>query len=184
VAVPLKGRLLVATPVLDDPNFDRTVVWLLEHGDDGALGVVLNRPSTLAVAEPLPGWADLAGPLPVVFVGGPVSSSSVIGLARVTGEVPPGSWEPVAGAIGVVDLTTDPLLLTPVVGALRCFAGYSGWGSGQLEGELLDGAWVVVDAEAGDAFTDDPAGLWRAVLARQPNELARMALVPDDPTLN
>jgi putative transcriptional regulator len=184
VAVPLKGRLLVATPVLDDPNFDRTVVWLLEHGDDGALGVVLNRPSALAVAEPLPGWADLAGPLPVVFVGGPVSSSSVIGLARVTGEVPPGSWEPVAGTIGVVDLTTDPLLLTPVVADLRCFAGYSGWGSGQLEGELLDGAWVVVDAEVGDAFTDDPAGLWRAVLARQPNELARMALVPDDPTLN
>ena len=179
-----KGRLLVATPLLDDPNFFHAVVWLLEHGDDGALGVVLNRPSDLPVAEPLPGWADFAGQLPVLFVGGPVAVGSVIGLARVAGEVPDGSWEPVSGSVGVIDLGADPAIVGPSVGTLRCFAGYAGWSAGQLEDEIAEGAWFVVDAEPADLFTDDPAGLWRAVLARQPNELARLALVPDDPTLN
>ena len=184
MAVPLKGRLLVATPVLDDPNFDRTVVWLLEHGDEGALGVVLNRPSTLTVAEPLPGWADLAEPLPVVFVGGPVSSSSVIGLAQVTGEVPAGAWEPVAGTVGVVDLTTDPMLVSPAITALRCFAGYAGWGAGQLEEELEEQSWVVLPARASDVFTTAPDMLWAEVLRRNGGGLAVLALLPEDPHVN
>jgi putative transcriptional regulator len=182
----LKGRLLVATPLLEDPNFDRAVVWLLEHGDEGALGVVLNRPSELPVADPLPGWAELAGRLPVVFVGGPVSANAVIGLARMDARAPvlDGVWESVDGPVGVLDLAADPALVAPAVGTLRCFAGYAGWSPGQLEAEIDDGAWFVVDADPGDPFTDQPGRLWRSVLARQPNELARLALVPDDPTLN
>lgn len=184
MAAALKGRLLVATPMLDDPNFDRSVVWVLEHGEEGALGVVLNRPSDLPLAEPLPEWSDLAGALPVVFVGGPVSAGSVIGLARVAGDLPPGVWEPVVDSIGVIDLTADPVLLASAVTSLRCFAGYAGWGPEQLESELVEGAWLVVDADPGDPFSEDPRRLWRTVLARQPNPLARLAHVPDDPSLN
>src|SRR5688500_12083254 len=121
----LKAKLLVATPMLDDPNFDRTVVWLLEHGEEGALGLVLNRPSELPVAEPLPSWVDHAGPLPVVFLGGPVSTNAVIGLARVSGDAPEGAWEQVLGAVGVLDLTTDPAMLAPVLAGFRCYAGYA-----------------------------------------------------------
>ena len=180
----LKSRLLVATPLLGDPNFDRTVVWMLEHGDEGALGVVLNRPSGMPVAEPLPSWSDLAVEPPVLFVGGPVSPSSVIALARVRGELPTDAWEPVLGSVGVLDLSADPAPLAPAISALRCFAGYAGWGPGQLELELDEGAWFVVDADPFDAFSDEPGELWRSVLGRQPNELARLAMVPDDPTLN
>jgi putative transcriptional regulator len=183
--VSFKGRLLVAAPILDDPNFDRTVVWLLEHGGDGALGVVLNRPSELPVADPLPGWADRTGGLPVVFVGGPVSVSSVIGLAQVgDGGAPEGTWEPVAGPVGVLDLAADPDLVGPAIRTLRCFAGYAGWSAGQLEDEIGQGAWFVVDADDDDLFTDHPGDLWRRVLARQPGELARVARVPADPSIN
>lgn len=180
----IKGRLLVAAPLLGDPNFDRTVVWLLEQGEDGALGIVLNRPSELPVAEPLPGWEELTGTLPVVFLGGPVSAGSVIGLASIGGEAPVGLWEPVIGRVGVLDLAADPDAVRAAVETVRCFAGYAGWGPGQLEEELVAGAWFVVEVHPQDPFTADPDGLWRAVLARQPNELARIALVPDNPTLN
>ena len=180
----LKARLLVATPLLGDPNFDRTVVWLLEHGDDGALGIVLNRPSELPVAEPLPAWNLLTGLDAVVFQGGPVSTSSVIGLARVRAEAPEGTWAPVLGEIGVLDLAADPDDVGPALAGLRCFAGYAGWGGGQLEAEIEQGAWFVVDVDPTDPFTEHPEGLWRAVLARQGPELARFALVPDDPRVN
>src|SRR5439155_8820672 len=129
-----KGRLLVATPLLTDPNFDRTVVLMLEDNDEGALGLVLNRPSELVVEEPLPDWADLSAPPPVVFVGGPVSVSSVIALARRT-QAPDEldeTWTAVLGPIGVLDLTADATLLQAVVGDVRVFAGYAGWGAEQL----------------------------------------------------
>jgi putative transcriptional regulator len=180
----LKALLLVATPMLGDPNFDRTVVWVLEHGDDGALGVVLNRPSDLPVADPLPSWNLLTGALDVVFLGGPVSTSSVIGVARVRSGTPAGAWAPVMDEIGVLDLGIDPDDVGPALLGLRCFAGYAGWGSGQLESEIDQGAWFVVDTDPNDVFTEHPADLWRTVLARQRPELARFALVPDDPRVN
>ena len=180
----LKGRLLVATPVLGDPNFDHTVVLLLEHNDDGALGLVLNRPSGLEVADPLPEWRPYTGDPDVVFIGGPVSRSSVIALASVDGEAPVSSWEQVVGPVGVVDLSRDPDAIGGTLTAVRVFAGYAGWGSGQLEMEIGEGAWYVVSAEPADVFTDSPEQLWRRVLARQPGELARVALVPEDPSLN
>ncbi len=180
----LKGRLLVATPLLGDPNFERTVILLLEHGAEGALGLVLNRPSGVVVDEPLPEWARWSQAPEVVFVGGPVSRNAVIGLARASGDLPDAAFEQVLGPVGVLDLTRDPDELGAGLGAVRVFAGYAGWGSEQLEDEIDEGAWYVVAAEPGDAFTPEPEHLWKQVLARQPGDLARVALVPDDPSVN
>ena len=177
------GQLLVATPLLGDPNFERTVVLLLEHSDEGALGVVLNRPSDLAVGDILPDWADLATPPDEVFHGGQVSTDSALALVRTTGE-------PVIGVrslpheVGVVDLDTPTELVQNAVQALRVFAGYAGWGAGQLEGEIEEGAWFVVDTLPEDAFTADPDSLWRRVLRRQPHPLSLVASFPRDPALN
>ncbi|GAA3108957.1 YqgE/AlgH family protein [Streptomyces rectiviolaceus] len=193
----LTGRLLVATPALADPNFDRAVVLLLDHDEEGSLGVVLNRPTPVDVADILEGWGDLAGAPGVVFQGGPVSLDSALGVAVIPGEegASPGSrprpsggepigWRRVHGAIGLVDLDTPPELLAPALGSLRIFAGYAGWGPGQLEDELVEGAWYVVESEPGDVSSPDPERLWRAVLRRQRSELAMVATYPDDPSLN
>ncbi|MFG2137064.1 YqgE/AlgH family protein [Streptomyces sp. NPDC048650] len=216
----LTGRLLVATPALADPNFDRAVVLLLDHDEEGSLGVVLNRPTPVGVADILAPWAALAGEPGVVFQGGPVSLDSALGVAVVPGgpsgesgvaspqsgalaggaggtaedtapdtdQAPPGDeplgWRRVHGAIGLVDLEAPPELLAAVLGSLRIFAGYAGWGPGQLEDELVEGAWYVVESEPGDVSSPDPEQLWRAVLRRQRNELAMVATYPDDPSLN
>lgn len=186
----LTGRLLVATPKLADPNFDRAVVLLLDHDAEGSLGVVLNRPTPVGVCDVLQPWAALAGLPQVVFQGGPVSLDSALGLAVVPGGPRPGEavellgWRRVHGAIGLVDLEAPPELLAAELGSLRIFAGYSGWGPGQLERELVDGAWYVVESEPGDVSAPDPERLWRSVLRRQRNELAMVATYPDDPSLN
>lgn len=180
----LTGRLLVATPVLRDPHFDRAVVLLLDHEDDGSLGVVLNRPSEVEVRDVLAPWAELATSPDVVFRGGPVALDSALGVAVVPGDGEPLGWRQVSGRLGLVDLDAPPELLAAELGGLRIFAGYAGWSPGQLEQELADGAWYVVDAEPGDAFTPDPVGLWRRVLRRQRGDLALVATFPDDPSLN
>src|ERR1700722_7849055 len=134
------GRLIVANPLLPDPNFDRTVVMLLAYSEDGALGLVLNRPSDTMLAAPLPQWEHLAASPPVVFVGGPVQHDAVICLARAMGHpaatVPPGGWSAVMPEVGTLDLEIDPEGLHTSFSQLRVFAGYAGWGAGQLEGEL------------------------------------------------
>jgi putative transcriptional regulator len=182
----MKGRLLVATPLLTDPNFDRTVILMLEDNDEGALGLVLNRPSPLEVGEPLPDWADLSASPPVVFVGGPVSRSSVIALARCSDEreVTDETWTSVLGPIGVLDLTADAALLHAQVDDVRVFAGYAGWDATQLRGEIAEGSWFVVDAVPRDATTDDPEDLWREVLRRQPDPLRLFANYPEDISSN
>ncbi len=180
----LTGRLLVATPALADPNFDRAVVLLLDHDEQGSLGVVLNRPTPVDVRDILLPWAPLAGDPGVVFQGGPVALDSALGVAVIPGEEGPLGWRRVHGAIGLVDLEAPPELLAAALGGLRIFAGYSGWGPGQLEDELGDGAWYVVDSEPGDVSFPDPERLWRAVLRRQRSELAMVATYLDDPSLN
>jgi putative transcriptional regulator len=184
----LTGRLLVATPALADPNFDRAVVLLLDHDEEGSLGVVLNRPTPVGVGDVLEGWAALAGEPGVVFQGGPVSLDSALGVAVIPGggsaERAPLGWRRVHGAIGLVDLGTPPELLAAALGSLRIFAGYAGWGPGQLEEELGEGAWYVVESEPGDVSSPVPERLWREVLRRQRSELAMVATYPDDPSLN
>lgn len=181
-ATPTKGRLLVATPPLVDPNFDRTVIYVLEHHDDGALGVVLNRPSSEALAEPLDRWTDLQSPPGHVFHGGPVEPDALIALALANKPVTESTDElsPLSGRVVSADLSTDPAFIAGVVSTVRVFRGYAGWGPGQLEGEIDAGAWMVIDAEADDMFDHQPEHLWRTVLRRQPGRLAWLADAPDD----
>lgn len=178
-----RGKLLVATPDLGDPNFDRTVVLLLEHTPEGAVGVVLNRPSEISLEEAgadWGGWELYAAEPGEVFVGGPVSRTAVIAIARTVDGKTEG-FQPVLGdRVGVVDLGLTP----NDVDAVRLFAGYSGWGEGQLEAEISAGAWFVLEALPADAFTAEPEDLWRDVLRRQGGRLAIFAACPADPTLN
>lgn len=183
----LSGKLLVALPMLSDPNFARTVVLVLEHGVEGALGVVLNRPTEVGLDRELPAWVDHAGRHAVFFVGGPVASNTAIALGRVD-DVPAGGegegWRRVLGPVGTVDLGLDPDGVRPPVQLLRVFAGYAGWSAGQLEGEIAEDSWLVVEAQPGDVFADEPGGLWRAVLRRQPGRLGWLANYPPDPSFN
>jgi putative transcriptional regulator len=179
-----KGRLLVATPTLEDPNFFRSVVLVLEHNVEGALGVVLNRPSETEVGEALPAWESLAASPPVVFVGGPVAPSAAIGLARAHFSDVADGWAPVSADLGTVDLGRAPTDLDVRVEQLRVFAGYAGWTAGQLDAEVAVDGWFVVDAEPGDPFAPEPARMWSAILRRQPGRLAVFANAPPHPSVN
>jgi len=183
---PTKGRLLLATPPLEDPNFDRTVIYVLEHHDEGALGVVLNRPSPEELGEPLDAWAGLQSDPSLVFVGGPVEPDALIALARTLQPLDEADEHlaPLSGDLASADLAADPLDVIPSISALRVFRGYSGWGPGQLEGEIEAGAWLVLDPDPTDVFTADPDELWRSVLRRQPGRLAWLAGAPDDLAAN
>ena len=180
----LQGRLLVATPTLYDPNFFRTVVLVLEHGEDGALGVVLNRPSESVVGETLSDWSSLASHPQVLFVGGPVAPDSAIGLARADAAYDAEGWVPLFGHLGTVDLGRPPLELRVSVQNLRVFAGHAGWAAGQLDGEVDSGGWFVLDAAPDDLFTAEPGALWTSILRRQGGRLAMFANAPAHPSLN
>ena len=182
---PLTGRLLVAQPALRDPNFDHTVVLVLEHTDEGAIGVVLNRPSEFDVDGALPNWASLATHPAVVFVGGPVlEEGAAICLARARGPVPADLFKPVLLGVGTLNVDQPPGSAGEAIEEVRLYAGYAGWSGGQLEGEIEAGGWFVVDARPLDGFSTDPAGLWRAVLGRQRGELAWFAHFPPDLQMN
>ena len=178
MATFVAGRLLVASPILLDPNFARTVVLVLQHDTDGALGVVLNRPTEEEVELHLPEWAPKLEEPPVVFLGGPVEPAIAIGVVR--SQSPP---EPTALiGVGMVDLGADPASVP--AGPVRVFSGYAGWGAGQLEAELAEEAWIVVEAQPTDVFTDRPTELWSRVLRRQGGVVAMWAAYPSDPSLN
>ena len=179
------GMLLVATPALLDPNFADTVVLLLDVDDQGALGVVLNRPSGVPVAEILEGWDELVAEPEVFFQGGPVSTQGALAVAtlRAEDDVPVG-FRAVEGKLGLVDLDTPLELLEGSLEGLRIFAGYAGWGAEQLVGEIEEGSWYVVPSQVADVFRLDPTDLWRDVMRRQPGELAWHSTRPIDPDLN
>lgn len=173
---PLTGRLVVATPDLSDGNFAHAVVLVLEHGDEGALGVVLNRPRVIDAEALLPVWGALSSAPGVLFTGGPVQADqAVIGLGR--GE---GGGQEVLSGIRVLDLESEPED-HPDITEVRLYVGYAGWTEGQLEAEIEAGGWFVVDAEPEDVFNADPEGLWRRVLLRQGGVFKT---VTEDPTLN
>ena len=178
------GRLLVAEPMLGDPNFDRTVVLMVQHVPEGALGLVLNRPTDVPVAAALPGWEALAADPAVLHIGGPVEAQSgwCLGRARRPEELE--GFVPVIGDVGLVDLELALPELAAAFLAVRVYAGYSGWGPGQLEQELAQDAWFVADADPEDPFLPDTRELWRRILARQEGPLARLALFPPDPSVN
>ena len=183
------GDLLVATPALLDPNFARTVVLVLDLDQNGALGVVLNRPSDVPVREILPDWTDVTRNPRVLFQGGPVSTDSALAVGASTTGGPDPSAEPVGfrrlyDDVGIVDLDTPTEIVAPALTGMRIFAGYAGWGEEQLAAEIAEGSWYVVPSTAGDLFGADPLGLWRRVLRRQPGELAWVSTQPANPTLN
>lgn len=181
---PTTGRLLLATPPLVDPNFDRTVVYVIEHNDEGALGLVLNRPTDDDDLPGLRSWLGVCSTPAVVFQGGPVETEALIGLARAAGATEGEGFAPIRGGLGTVDLEAEPDDVEVVLRDVRVFRGYAGWGPGQLDDELDAGAWIVVDADPGDPFSSDPEDLWRAVLRRQSGRLAWLANCPDDISVN
>lgn len=165
----LSGVILAASRHLIDPNFFRTVVLILEHGHDGqgALGVVLNRPTPMQIADVVPAWQALTAAPAVVFQGGPVERTAAIALARPAARLTqPETWfTPAIDApgreVGVVNLSAEPADLAGRVRDLRIYSGYAGWGPGQIEQEIEQGGWLVLDHDAFDPLTADPAALWQ-----------------------
>lgn len=183
------GKLLIATPAIGDGNFEQSVIYMLHHDADGALGVIINDPTELDVAELLPRWADLATVPAVIFGGGPVEQNGFIGVARrVAGyntDEPPECTVPVAHTnLATVDLESDPAIAAAHVDQLRLFRGYSGWGAHQLDTELAAGAWFTVESLDTDMWTSEPAGLYEQVLLRQSGEMRWFANAPLDPSQN
>ena len=186
----LSGRLLAATPHLGDPHFRRTVVLIVEDDkDEGTLGVVLNRPTEIPLDQVLESWTELASGPQVVFRGGPIAPNSALALALAHGSDEPVGWRsldgtPMMSRIGLVDLGAPPELLVGGITSMRVFAGYAGWGAGQLSDEIDEGAWYVLPGDPADAFAAEPERLWQQVLRRQGGELALVATFPDDPSWN
>jgi putative transcriptional regulator len=170
-----RGKLLVATPVVGD-FFHRTVVLVIEHSDEGAVGVVLNRPSEVLVADAVPTLAGSAGDDDVVHVGGPVATQTVLALGDF--QDPHDAATPVMGSIGLVD-PDDP---EADVRRLRVYAGHAGWAPGQLDGELEAGAWIVADPDPDDPFREED--VWPLVLRRQGGAYTLLSTMPEDPSLN
>lgn len=177
------GRLLVAAPTLLDPHFQRAVIIMLEHTEEGALGLVLNQPTGIHAAEALPEpLCDLVPDDEVVHTGGPVQPTAVIILAEFADAT--GAAGIVLDRIGIVNPDAAADELTNRVGDLRIFGGYAGWGAGQLEAEIASGAWIDVPAVRSDIFTVEPGELWSAALERKGGVFRLVARMPEDPSLN
>lgn len=178
------GELLVASPALLDPNFRRTVVLVLRHDDDGALGLVLNRPLPMTTGEALPAWQQAVSLPGNLFQGGPVGLDGALGLATLTPSADAPLVDRLVGPFGLLDLNADPAEGLPGVTGVRVFVGHAGWAGGQLEAEVESGDWYVLRPDPADVTTPDPAALWRRVLRRQGGELAIVSMSPEDPSLN
>jgi putative transcriptional regulator len=177
----LRGNLLIASPALTDPNFARSVVLITEHGDDGAMGIVLNRPADTEVVDVLPELSTIAVEEPI-FVGGPVQPDALVVLGEFA-DPEKAAWLVVAD-VGLVSAATDLDELPDAVRRGRVYAGFSGWGPGQLEEELEEEAWLVEPPIPRELFPDDPSTLWSDVLERKGGQYALVARMPEDPSLN
>jgi putative transcriptional regulator len=182
-----RGSALAAAPGLQDPNFRRTVVLIIDHTASGTLGVVLNRPSEVPVCDVLPLWGPHATLPRALYVGGPVQRRAALCVAALPAGVDAERTEgmiKVRGSLALIDLEADPELMAPQLRGLRVFAGYAGWGEGQLAGEISRGDWVVVPALADDVLAPADTDLWSRILRRQGMPLALLATYPSDPTEN
>ena len=177
----LTGRLLLSNATLFDPNFRRTVVLIGHHDEDGAVGVVLNRPFEVSVDEAVPPLARLVQPGDPLFQGGPVQPEAAVVIADF--EDPSAAGVIAFGSIGFLPEEAEPEDVAGLRRA-RVFAGYSGWGPGQLESELDEDAWIVATAQPGDIFHEEPERLWEDVLARLGPGYAMLRTMPFDPSTN
>jgi putative transcriptional regulator len=175
-----RGKLLVSSPALVDPNFRKTVVLIAHHDEDGAMGLVLSRPSTVAAVDAVPALEGIPGADDPVYVGGPVQPEAFMVLAEFDDIADAAA--PILNGLGFMPADAEPEELA--IRRLRLFAGYSGWGGGQLEAELGDDSWIVVDAIADDVFADDPDELWRGVVQRKGGAVSLMENMPFDPGWN
>jgi putative transcriptional regulator len=183
VAESLRGKLILASPVLRDPNFARTVVLIAEHTDEGAMGLVLNRPADSTVGDAVPDLTWLASEAERVYVGGPVAETAVIVLAEFDRPELAGALvEPDLGFIGAD--ADDAEHLVGAIRRSRVFAGHAAWGPGQLEDELAEEAWIIEPPRREEIFTSAPEDLWAAVLRRKGHRFALLATMPPDPRLN
>jgi putative transcriptional regulator len=179
----LRGRLLVATPLIGQGPFWRSVVYLLDQSEDGSLGVIVNRPLDARVADVLPSWANAVSEPMHLFDGGPVGSDAALAVGVVRDGLQPAGWHPMSERVGLVDLD-GPVPSSGEFAALRVFAGYAGWDAGQLEAEIEEGSWLVVDASDSDVGSAEPTALWRDVLLRQSGDIRLLATFPADVDLN
>jgi putative transcriptional regulator len=177
----LRGQLLVASPALLDPNFRRTVVLITEHTEEGAAGLVLNRPSLVEVAAAVPDLEALADEDEQVWMGGPVQPEAVLVLGEFLD--PDDAAVPLFASLGFPSLE-EPEEIVPATTRRRVFAGYAGWSAGQLEEEIANEDWILEEALADDAFTAEPGELWADVLRRKGGVYELVARMPDDPSLN
>lgn len=182
VTETLRGKLLVASPALADPNFARSVVLITEHNDDGAMGIVLDRPSDASVADVVPQLREVAGAEAPVYVGGPVQPTALVVLAEFA-DPDAAAWI-VTADVGFASADVDMAELATAVRRARVYAGYSGWGAGQLEGELELDSWIVEPPLPRELFPGEPQTLWNDVLARKGGQYALVARMPADPSLN
>ncbi|MBA3364656.1 MAG: YqgE/AlgH family protein [Actinobacteria bacterium] len=181
-SLSLRGQLLIAGPTLLDPNFLRTVILLGEHSGDGAMGVILNRPSETPVAEAVPGLAEVAADEALLHIGGPVQPAAVTAL--VDFHNPEEAATIVFGTIGFAQGDADTSLLAAATRRARIFAGYAGWSPGQLDAEVEQGDWILASPQPDDVFSDEGFGLWASVLRRQGGRFALLARMPLDPSMN
>jgi len=177
----VRGRLLISSGGLFDPNFRHTVVLIGEHNAEGALGVVLNRRLNVTVAEALPALSDLVPGGEPLFQGGPVQPGGAVLLAELAR--PELADILVFGSIGFLTGDVSEDIRADVLRA-RIFVGYSGWGPGQLEAELASDSWIVEPARDIDVFTEAPDLLWSRVLERKGPEYRRLSRMPYDPSMN
>jgi putative transcriptional regulator len=182
MAESLTGQLLLASPTLRDPNFIRTVVLVSVHSEEGAMGVVLNRPSEVTVSEAVPQLEDAVAEQEPMYVGGPVQPSSIVFLAEFLDPSPAGLL--VLGRIGFPAPDAGIEELTEATARRRVFAGYAGWGEGQLDAEVEEGDWIAHTALPEDVFTELPEELWATVLTRKGGSYALIARMPTDPSVN
>jgi len=178
----LKGKLLLASPTLLDPNFARAVVLVAEHGEEGAMGLVLNRPAEATVAEAAPELEQLVDPREPLYVGGPVQPNAVIVLAAFAD--PSAAGLLISDDVGFLSAQSELPDSVAATERRRVFAGHAGWGPGQLEEELEREDWIVEDAERDDLFAEDAEELWSGVLTRKGGTFALVARMPLDPSVN
>ncbi len=162
ITAPAKGLFLVATPKLTDPNFAETVVLICEHGSDGTLGLIVNRPTPVRLAEALPQVGVLKGTSYQVYWGGPVEPNGLMLLYRLA-EAQSEMREVLKDVyVGGQLETVERLITQPKPReTFRAYAGYAGWAPGQLEMEMTFGSWIMLEASADAIFDKNPDHLWQ-----------------------